>query len=78
MNPCDKCKKKTGCRSCKPKRDWRRHLKKEGRKERGVATRDTAERKTAKEGIHSYPEKKRKNDVHKENERSGNNETKAN
>lgn len=47
MNPCEKCKKKTGCRSCKPKRDWRRHLKKEGRKERGVATRDTAERKTA-------------------------------
>ena len=57
MNPCEKCKKKTGCRSCKPKRDWRRHLKKERRKERGVATRDTAERKTAS----------------RENERSGNN-----
>lgn len=58
MNPCEKCKKKTGCRSCKPKRDWRRHLKKEGRKEHGVATRNTAERKTAS----------------RENERSGNNE----
>ena len=58
MNPCEKCKKKTGCRFCKPKRDWRLHLKKEGRKERGVATRDTAERKTAS----------------RENERSGNNE----
>lgn len=57
MNPCEKCKKKTGCRSCKPKRDWRRHLKNEGRKEHGVATRETAERKTAI----------------RENERSGNN-----
>lgn len=57
MNPCEKCKKKTGCRSCKPKRDWSRHLKKERRKERGMATRDTAERETAS----------------RENERSANN-----
>ena len=57
MNPCEKCKKKTGCRSCKPKHDWHRHLKKEGRKDHGMATRDTAERKTAS----------------RENGRSGNN-----
>lgn len=34
MNPCEMCNRRKGCRYCKPRKDWLKHLRKIQRKEK--------------------------------------------